>query len=354
MKKLIFITIILVTTHFIFAQSGGNQTYKFLDLTNSARSASLGGQLITINDNDLSLTYHNPAVLDSSMEKSFILNYVNYFAGINYGYVSFANSYKKIGTLATGLHYINYGTFIEANEYGDKTGEFKAAEYAFNIIWANKIDSFLSYGVNFKPIISTLEKYTSFGLALDAGLSYYNPHKLFTASIVAKNLGLQITKYTKETRENLPFELQFGLSKKLAHAPFRFHFVYRHINKWNLRYDKPQSTTLNIFGEEEKTESKLSVLTDNFFRHTIFGVEILPFPNFYLNFGYNHQRRMELSLAQSGAMTGFSWGFGMKISKFHISYARASYHFANASNHFSISSNLNNFYKKSTKNNNNP
>ena len=45
-------------------------------------------------------------------------------------------------------------------------------------------------------------------------------------------------------------------------------------------------------------------------------------------------------------MVGFSWGFGIKISKFHFSYGRATYHLAGGSNHFSLSTNLSDFYHK--------
>jgi hypothetical protein len=44
---------------------------------------------------------------------------------------------------------------------------------------------------------------------------------------------------------------------------------------------------------------------------------------------------------------GLSWGFGFRISKFHISYGRATYHLAGASNHFSISTNFSDFIRKS-------
>ncbi len=83
-------------------------------------------------------------------------------------------------------------------------------------------------------------------------------------------------------------------------------------------------------------------------RHLIFGVEFIPFENFYLRAGYNYQRRQELKISSRVAMVGFSYGFGIKISKFHLSYGRATYHLAGASNHFSISTNFSSFYKDQT------
>ena len=51
-----------------------------------------------------------------------VVNYVNYLADINYGYVSYARSYDSIGNFAVGMHYINYGNFLEATKEGDLTG----------------------------------------------------------------------------------------------------------------------------------------------------------------------------------------------------------------------------------------
>lgn len=352
--KQIKTTILLLFLPFLLsAQIGGNHTYKFLELTNSARAASLGGNIVSIKDADLSLTYHNPSLLNDKMLTNFVLNYVNYFADINYGYVSFAQNFNKIGNLAFGLHYINYGTFTEANEFGEKIGEFKASEYAFNIIWSKKIDSLFTYGVNFKPIISTLEQYTSVGAAIDAGITYHSNSRLLTAALVVKNLGMQITTYTEKNREPLPFEIQLGITKGLEHAPFRINVLFRHLERWDLRYDLPvQDNTENIFGEEETEDSELSKFSDNLLRHAVWGIEFVPFESFYFNFSYNHQRRQELSLEQIGGMTGFSWGFGLNLAKFNISYGRSSYHLAGASNHFSFSAKLSNFYRKKTESKN--
>ena len=55
-------------------------------------------------------------------------------------------------------------------------------------------------------------------------------------------------------------------------------------------------------------------------RHLIFGIEFIPLDNFYLRAGYNYQRRQELKISNRTAMVGFSWGFGIRISKFHLSY----------------------------------
>ncbi|MDK2977858.1 MAG: hypothetical protein PWP52_572 [Bacteroidales bacterium] len=337
--KNLFTVIILLITLPNFAQIGGTHTYSFLNLINSARVASLGGDVIAINDNDLNLTYHNPALLNTEMNQDLVLNYINYFTDINYGYAAYATSLKNKGMFSGGIQYINYGKFIAANENGIVTGEFKAAEYAINLMYSRPIDSSFYFGVNVKPVISTLEKYTSLGIAADFGVLYQNSDNLLNAALVIKNLGTQLKGYTNE-RETLPFNIQLGISQKLRHAPLRFSVTLNHLEKPDLTYDIPESenATDPFFAEPE--ESKIDQIADQVMRHVILGIEFSPLENLYVRAGYNYRRRKEMLIESKTSTIGFSWGFGVKISKFHISYGRATYHLAGATDHFSITTNL--------------
>lgn len=352
--------IIIVLSFFTinsFSQIGGNGTYEFLNLPNSARVASLGGNFISVKDDDLNLTFHNPSLLNSSMHNQLVLNYVRYFpnTSINYGYVSYARSYDDLGNFAVGLHYINYGEFIAADETGQITGNFNAAEYALNLFWSKPLDSLFSCGVNLKPILSVLEHYQSFGIALDAGITYYNPEKLFTAALVIKNFGTQITPYYKGNYEPIAFDVQFGISKRLKHAPLRFSFLAQHLETPDMTYENPNDPKSNntLVTGDTITETKFQKFTNNtekfadkVMRHIIISAEFNPVENFYIRFGYNYQRRKELQLVTRTSLVGMSWGFGIKISKFHFSYGRATYHLAGATNHFSITTNLSAFLQK--------
>jgi len=40
--------------------------------------------------------------------------------------------------------------------------------------------------------------------------------------MVIKNAGYQVTTYAGEPHQKLPFEIQAGISQRLAYAPFRF------------------------------------------------------------------------------------------------------------------------------------
>lgn len=345
MRRGVIILFVLLFPLLVVAQKGGESTYSFLGLTNSARVAALGGEVVSIHDSDINLVFHNPSLLNSSMHNNLSLNYVNYFAGVNFGYASYGYSVEGVGNFGAGMHYVDYGTFDRTDELGQSMGTFRASEYALNLIYSRPvIENRLFAGANLKPIYSSLEQYNSFGIGLDIGLTYYQPKSLTTVGLVAKNMGFQITSYTSQ-REKLPFEIQAGLTQGLAHAPFRFNITFQHLERWDLTYEKSDDGNLNSQGGEIK-KSGFDVFGDKLMRHMIFGVEFLLGENFHADLGYNYKRRKEMKVNARPGTVGFSWGFGFKISKFHFAFGRASYHLVGGTSHFSLNTNLSEFYRK--------
>jgi len=341
MRKLYIIFLLALFSLAGKAQIGGEYTYQFLELTNSARIAALGGVQVAISDSsDLNLAYHNPSLLHSDMNHRVLVNYVNYLADVNYGYASYARTYEGIGNFAVGMHYINYGEFDEALENGELTGAtFKAAEYALNLIYSNRYKR-LNYGINLKPILSSFESYQSFGIAADLGINLSSKSGLTTFGIVARNLGTQITTYYQDgNREKIPFNLQMGISQRLKHSPVLFSATFQHLNNWILASpeEDPEFSTETIYEYDEG-------FVKQFMRHMVFGVEFLPSKNFTLRAGYNYQRRQELKFENKASTVGFSAGFGVKIKRFHLDYGISRFHLAGSSNLFSLSINLNDNY----------
>ncbi|TLX77684.1 type IX secretion system protein PorQ [Labilibacter sediminis] len=340
MRRLLYTMLLLVVVHFASAQRGGESTYDFLNLTNSARVAALGGTNVSMVNNDLNLAYHNPSLLNDTMSNSLVLNYVPYMADINYGYVAYAHHFENVGTFSLGVHNINYGDFSRTNDIGEYMGIASAAEYAFNLTYARQLSPRISMGMSIKPIYSKLDVYTSFGLATDFGFHYNKSESLFSLGIVLKNMGSQISSY-HDTQEKLPADLQIGITKKLAHAPFRFSLTAQHLLDWDLTYTAVDKENEGGSGFEDTTDSP--GFGDKLMRHMVVGVEFLPSKNFHVDFGYNHRRRKELAYTERMSTAGFSWGFGFRVYKFLFSYGSARYHLGGSSNHFSISTNLSNF-----------
>jgi hypothetical protein len=330
------------------AQIGGSYTYAFLDLPNSARIAALGGEPVAIKDNDLSLCLANPSLLTPRMTDQLAVSFINYFDGVNYGFASYAKDFKNIGMFDASLQYINYGTFVQTDPTGQTYGNFSAGEYSFNIGWGRQLDSSFSIGANLKNIYSDLDICKSYGIAVDVGGTYYSSKRQFAASLLATNIGRQLKYYTVGNQEPLPYQLELDLSKKLGHAPLRFSLEITHLEKWDLTYADPSdSATVDPLTGDKITKNKYGVFLDKAMRHVVIGVELMPIKSFYLMGGYNYERRQELKDPVELTTVGFSWGFGLRIKQFNLSYARARYALAGSPNNITISINLRDFERKS-------
>ena len=344
MKTKYIILIALLYSIHLHAQIGGESTYQFMSLPNSARSSSLSNSSIGLWENDLNLAIDNPSLLDSNTSNHLALNYADYILDINYGMVAYAYHIQNKGTFAMAINYMHYGDFEEADATGERIGKFTASDYAINLLYSKALYPNLQVGANLKFLYSNYYQYSSTGIAIDAGITYHNDDKKNSLAFVIKNFGHQITTYREGNYEVLPFDMQIGFAQKLNHAPFRFLIALHHLHNWNMAYESPLDIDNTISGEEKPKTSLWESIGDESIRHLNLGAEIVPGKNFYLRIGYNFQRMKEMVIDDKFRMVGFSFGAGIKIYKFRISYSRAIYHVAGATNTFSITSNLNEFY----------
>ena len=345
--KLIISGFLLFISFVSNAQIGGSYTFAFLNLPNSARIDALGGYANAIKDNDLSLCLVNPSLLTPKMNNQVSLSYIDYFSDINYGFVSYMHDFKKVGMFDASLQFINYGKFTQTDATGMSYGNFYAGEYNFNIGWGRQLDSLFSIGANLKNIYSNLDKYISYGIAVDVAGTYSSSKSHFTATLMAINIGRQLKYYMPGNEEPLPFELQLGLSKKFAHTPFRLSLVLRHLEKWNLTYTDPNNPELTVdaLTGEPLPKKKLGKFLDKGMRHVVVGTEFLPFNFLSLRLGFNYERRKELEVASRLSTVGICWGIGVRIKQFNLSFARARYHLDGSPNTITISTNISDFTK---------
>lgn len=350
MRHLVFIMMFACLGTNVLAQVGGNNVYEFLNLAQSPRVTALGGNLITIKDHDVALAYTNPAALNPLMDDQLTFSSEFYFSGtgIVHGYTGYGFHLDKPDlTLHGGIQYISYGKFDARDIHANDIGDFKSSEYGLTGGVGKQFSEKLSGGANMKLIISQLEGYSSFGMAVDLAGMYVDTASNFTATLVMKNIGGQLSSYTGD-REPIPFEIQAGFSKKLKYLPFRLSVIATNLQRWNILYDDPnkEDATL-LFGEEPKGDSKAQLFVDNFFRHFVFNGEFLfgKKENFQIRLGYNHQRRAELSVENLKSLAGFSVGTGFKIKQFKLDYGLAFYHVGARVHHIGVSTNFNQFRK---------
>lgn len=345
MRKKIALLILFVTLISDIFPQAGYGVYKFLDLPASSRLAAMGGTNVSLRDNDLNFAFRNPALLTADMHNMVGLNMANYLADIKFGSAVYSRTYGGNNFLAIGIQYIDLGHFLETNELNDLIGEFTAKDIALNISYARPITDKITVGGTFKPVYSVYERYTSYGLALDAGVNYNNPVSLFSAGLVFRNMGTQLKGYYShegvQHLEPLPFDIQLGVTKKLAHAPLRFSATLHNLQRWNLNYQSKNQPIENLL--TSTPDSNEPGFVDMAFRHSLFAVEFVPTKSFYLVTSYNHRRQKEMSIPGAKSMAGFSFGGGIRLHKFHVGFGMSQFLTGNYAYQFSISTALNEF-----------
>jgi len=336
MKNGIFILLLLLT-NFGFGQVGGERVFNFLNVSTSARQAALGGETLTLVD-DINQPLWNPSLINAEIDNQASLSYVDFLGDINYGSLSVAHLFsRRVGTFHAGVTFVNFGEFIAADVDGTETGTFKARDLALQIGYSYTLpwEGFF-VGANMKFISSSIENFTSSGIAVDVALTYHNEFRPYLFTAVIRNVGYQINAFD-EVKEKLPLEIAVGASYKLENIPLQWHLTINNLQQWNISEENPSDSQTSIGGE---TTNEKITFVGNAFRHVVIGAEFFPDKGFNLRLGYNFRRGRELRLTESRTFAGITAGFGLKMGRFKLNYAFSKFHPQSNTNTFSLNIDL--------------
>ncbi len=300
MKKVVFPLFGLLFATSSWAQESQTE-YNFLRIPVSAHAAALGGDNISIIENDASLIFSNPALLCNVADKQIGLNYMNYMQGANTLSASYNFGVMDRGSLALSAQYMDYGQMKEMNPEGILTGDFKAKDISMAGYFSYMLSDYFSAGISAKFITSYIGNYNSIGVGVDLGANYYNADKEFSVSAVIKNLGGQVKAYN-EDYEAMPIDMQIGISKRLVNTPLRLN-----------------GTLVNLNHLKGKLKD-----------HLVIGADLLLSESIWVGFGYNFRRASEMSIGtgdnESSHGAGFSLGAGINLERFKVNAAWGKYH----------------------------
>ncbi len=216
LSKLIFI-FILLTGKIVSAQTlGGNSVFNFLKLSNTAQLTALGGVNVSQSSDDVGLVFNNPSLLKPSMHSQMNAVFNSFYSSIKVYHLSVGYHQPKLNTnFSWGINYFDYGNTSETDASGNILGKFRATDWVMQVSASRSYLEKWNYGATIKFISSNYGQYRSNGLAMDIGLLFSDTAKLFSASVVAKNMGFQLKKYNGSSADDLPFDLQIGFTKRL-------------------------------------------------------------------------------------------------------------------------------------------
>lgn len=302
---------------------GGNAVFNFLSQPNTALVSALGGYNISAIGNDVGMAVQNPALLRDGMHQQVSTSFNSFFAGIrNYAFTGAWHLADARTNIAASTNYFDYGTVTQTDASGMVMGNFRPADYVVQVMASRQYKDHFRYGLTMKYINSNYGQYRASGLAFDVGVSYYDSLNRLQVSFVAKNMGTQLKTYDGGNRkEELPFDLQLGITKRLEHAPFQFSLTAHHLQKLNTYYN---DTSFRASEGENGYNSRSTL--QKLFSHIVFSAQVFLHEKLELDAGLNFQRRQDLNayLLTSG-LNGFTLGTGIFLRKVHIRYATGFY-----------------------------
>ena len=275
--------------------------YNFLRLPVSAHVAALGGENISLIDDDATLIFHNPALINDVSDRSINLNFMTYMEGAKTASAAFLKAAGDRGTWGVTAQYMDYGSMKETAADGQELGTFSARDIALGGTFAYALTNDISGGVTAKVISSHIAGYSSLAVGIDLGANYFNEDLDLSVSAVARNLGGQVKAYDDDF-ERIPFDLQLGATKRLGHSPLRFSITMSRLHDWS-----------EAFG-----------------RHLAVGADVFLGQSIYVAAGYNFRRASEMKITEGDSSSahgaGLSIGAGLSLERFKLHVAYAKYH----------------------------
>ena len=301
MRKGLFVVISLLLAVATATAQESQEVYSFLRLPVSAHAAALGGDNITLTDDDPTLLFHNPALINGVTDKSLNLNFMTYMEGAKTASASFVKAYQERATWGVSAQYMDYGSMKETTASNEQTGEFSARDIALAGSFAYMLTNSISGGITARFVSSTIASYSSAAVAVDLGVNYLDEERGWSLSAVAKNLGGQVKAYDEDF-ERIPIDLQIGATKRLTGSPLRFSATLSRLNNWDT----------------------------GLIHHLAVGADLLLGDNIYVAAGYNFRRAKEMKISddegESSHGAGFSIGAGLQLERFKLQAAYAKYH----------------------------
>ena len=316
---------------------GGSSVYNFLKLPSTPLLTAAGGVNTSYKTNEVGLSANNPALLSDNLHSQLNLSFNDFLGGIKTYSLTGAYQYDKLKTSFGGhIYFVDYGTIPQTDAAGNVNGNFHPVDYVVQVSAAKKYLERWNYGASLKFINSNYQLYTSSAIALDFGVLYSDSSNRFFASVLAKNMGFQIKTYAGEG-EDLPFDLQIGITKRLENAPLGFSITAQHLHHFDILYNDASFNADNNFSSNNNFFNKL-------LNHFVVASHIYLGNNLEATLGYNHLRREELNIGSSGnGLNGFSMGVRIQFSKLQIVYARSCYQRNVSYNQLGLTLTLNQF-----------
>lgn len=298
MRRHRFLLTVILTATLLFAgvspgiaqdinSNAGTSAFPFLKINISARAVAMGGAFTGLADDESSL-YYNPAGIASFEEKRFILGYHNYVVDMQSGFVGYIHSLDSTKTAGVYASYLNYGDFVETDQFGNTTGDFSGGDFLLAASFAFKKNYNLAFGATAKFIYEKVQDYSATGLAVDIGGKYTADRNRYSVGIMVQNVGGQLS--------------ALGVEKDRLPTSFRAGGAFN-----------PRGIKITLSSDVILPVDNDPVLA--------LGGEYFALEPFYIRMGWNSFGSNFRAADSDDKLAGFSVGVGFDIKRLQISYA---------------------------------
>ncbi|MFQ5709568.1 MAG: PorV/PorQ family protein, partial [bacterium] len=190
------------------------------------------------------------------------------------------------------IDFFDFGTFEGKDENNNPTGDFGSNSWAVSLAYSQTTIKNLAVGAAAKFILFEISDFTETAVAADFGLQYSIPAEEVSFGLGVFNVGTTTSAFL-DTKDDLPFNVQFGASKRLEHLPLM-------VSGALVKY-RDDSVDFRLGGEFTLTEE------------------------LFLRLGYNSIGRDQKVDTGKDQLAGVSLGLGFKLNQFNLDYSFSSF-----------------------------
>jgi hypothetical protein len=190
----------------------GTAGVQFLKISPSCRAVGMGEAYVAV-ANDASAIYHNPGAICRLEKPEGILSYIDYAAGLQYGFIGMTHPMDKWnGAWAASVTYLTTDQMDETTpEMPNGTGRtFSAGDVAVGLTYSQKLTDKFSVGGTLKFLDETLADKSAMGWAADVGTYYSTGWRSVRIAMLTSNFGPDMN--FEDSPFPMPMNFTFGLS----------------------------------------------------------------------------------------------------------------------------------------------
>jgi len=256
MKKILFISTLLVGMASAQFDNVGTSAANFLKIGVGSRAEGMGGAY-TAQVADASALYWNPSGIAHIKSPQVQFSYFNWVADMKHSYLAAAIPVGNLGTVGINIVYFDMGEMTKTTELSPGgEGSFTASDFAIGIGYGTKISDRFAVGGQAKIIKETISFSSASAFAVDVGSQYVTNFYGLSIGMAVANFGTKMRLYGTDNKVDVDAYEDLGTNPD----------VVAHLNtdEWSLPMTFRFGLSMTPVGKNGFISQELAEVTVNF------------------------------------------------------------------------------------------